>query len=93
MKTRFIQSAAVLLLAASFSAVAVAQEVTLRLVSAFPENGIYMQRLLPWIAKVNAEGKPRRESRPSNSTPPRPKPSAIGLIQWAGPAPPNKALK
>ena len=34
-----------------------AQEVTLRLVSAFPENVIYVQRLLPWINKVNAEGK------------------------------------
>ncbi len=34
-----------------------AQEVTLRLVSAFPENVIYVQRLLPWIQKVNAEGK------------------------------------
>lgn len=34
-----------------------AQETTLRLVSAFPENGIYVQRLLPWIQKFNAEGK------------------------------------
>ena len=46
-----------LLLATSFSASALAQEVTLRLVSAFPENGIYVQRMLPWITKVNAEGK------------------------------------
>ena len=46
-----------LLLAAGFSAGALAQEVTLRLVSAFAENGIYVQRLQPWIAKVNAEGK------------------------------------
>ena len=46
-----------LLLAASFSATALAQEVTLRLVSAFPENGIYVQRLLPWVTKFNAEGK------------------------------------
>ena len=45
------------LLAISFSINAVAQEVSLRLVSAFPENGIYVQRLLPWISKVNAEGK------------------------------------
>ena len=49
--------ALVLVLAASFSAGALAQEVTLRLVSAFPENGIYVQRMLPWITKVNAEGK------------------------------------
>jgi TRAP-type C4-dicarboxylate transport system substrate-binding protein len=27
------------------------------MVSAFAENGIYVQRLLPWIQKVNAEGK------------------------------------
>ncbi len=51
------RTAAALLLAASFSASALAQEVTLRLVSAFPENGIYVQRLLPWIQKVNTEGK------------------------------------
>ena len=57
MTSRFIRSAAALLLAAGFSTAALAQEVTLRLVSAFPENGIYVQRLLPWITKVNAEGK------------------------------------
>ncbi len=34
-----------------------AQEVTLRLVSAFAENGIYVQRLQTWVQKVNAEGK------------------------------------
>ena len=34
-----------------------AQETTLRLVSSFAENGIYVQRLQPWIAKFNAEGK------------------------------------
>jgi TRAP-type C4-dicarboxylate transport system substrate-binding protein len=43
-------------LALTFSA-AQAQEVTLRLVSAFAENGIYVQRLQPWIQKFNAEGK------------------------------------
>ncbi|MDB5965776.1 MAG: dicarboxylate transporter-DctP subunit [Polaromonas sp.] len=53
----FSRTAAAVLLAAGFSAGALAQEVTLRLVSAFPENGIYVQRLLPWITKVNAEGK------------------------------------
>ncbi len=37
--------------------VAAAQEASLRMVSAFGENGIYVQRLLPWIQKVNAEGK------------------------------------
>jgi len=34
-----------------------AQEVTLRMVSGFAENGIYVQRLLPWVTKFNAEGK------------------------------------
>jgi TRAP-type C4-dicarboxylate transport system substrate-binding protein len=37
--------------------VAVAEEVTLRMVSAFAENGIYVQRLQAWIQKFNAEGK------------------------------------
>ncbi len=37
--------------------VAHAQETTLRLVSAFAENGIYVKHLTPWIQKVNAEGK------------------------------------
>ena len=46
-----------MLAAAGFSAGALAQEVTLRLVSAFAENGIYVQRLQPWIEKFNAEGK------------------------------------
>ena len=55
--SKTIKSISALLLAAGFSAGAAAQEVTLRLVSAFPENGIYVQRLLPWIQKVNAEGK------------------------------------
>jgi TRAP-type C4-dicarboxylate transport system substrate-binding protein len=57
MKTSSLKSALSAVLMLSFSLGAVAQEVTLRLVSAFPENGIYVQRLLPWIAKVNAEGK------------------------------------
>jgi TRAP-type transport system periplasmic protein len=52
---------AVPLLAAGLCALAplgaAAQEVTLRLVSAFAENGIYVQRLQPWIKKVNDEGK------------------------------------
>ena len=34
-----------------------AQEATLRLVSAFPENGYYVQVLQKWITKFNAEGK------------------------------------
>ena len=55
--SKAVKTAAALLVAASFSGGASAQEVTLRLVSAFAENGIYVQRLQPWITKVNAEGK------------------------------------
>lgn len=57
MNKTLVRTAAALLVAGSCSAGALAQEVTLRLVSAFAENGIYVQRLQPWIAKVNAEGK------------------------------------
>jgi TRAP-type C4-dicarboxylate transport system substrate-binding protein len=34
-----------------------AQEVALRLVSAFPENQFYVKRTIDWIEKVNKEGK------------------------------------
>ena len=37
--------------------VATAQEVTLRLVSAFPENQFYVKRTLDWIAEFNKDGK------------------------------------
>ncbi|MEO8654179.1 MAG: TRAP transporter substrate-binding protein DctP [Ramlibacter sp.] len=57
MKTRTLRSIAALLLAAGFACAAGAQETTLRLVSAFAENGIYVQHMLPWIQKFNAEGK------------------------------------
>jgi TRAP-type C4-dicarboxylate transport system substrate-binding protein len=57
MKRSIVQKAAALLLAAGCAAGAAAQETTLRLVSAFAENGIYVQRLQPWIQKFNAEGK------------------------------------
>lgn len=39
------------------SSAAQAQETTLRLVSAFAENGYYVQHLQKWITKFNAEGK------------------------------------
>ena len=52
-----LRASAVALLIGGFAAASAAQEVTLRLVSAFAENGIYVQRLQPWIQKVNAEGK------------------------------------
>lgn len=60
MNVRFsthVKTVMALLVATSISGAAAAQEVTLRLVSAFAENGIYVQRLQPWIQKVNAEGK------------------------------------
>src|SRR5436190_4414620 len=36
---------------------AFAQEVTLRVVSAFPENQFYVKRTIDWIEKLNKEGK------------------------------------
>ncbi len=57
LKMKFLKTATALLLAAASVTGASAQEVTLRLVSAFAENGIYVQRLQPWIQKFNAEGK------------------------------------
>ena len=50
--------AAVTCVAAALApAVAAAQEVTLRLVSAFPENQFYVKRTVDWIADVNKDGK------------------------------------
>src|SRR3982751_6270704 len=43
--------------AALLPALASAQEVTLRLVSAFPENQFYVKRTIEWIGKLNKEGK------------------------------------
>src|SRR6266446_2302964 len=43
--------------AALAPALASAQEVTLRLVSAFPENQYYVKRTVEWIEKLNKEGK------------------------------------
>jgi TRAP-type C4-dicarboxylate transport system substrate-binding protein len=45
------------LAAALAAASAAAQETNLRLVSAFPENSIYVKRLENWAEKLNAEGK------------------------------------
>src|SRR6266481_9366784 len=44
-------------LAAALPAIAAAQEVTLKLVSAFPENQFYVKRTVDWIAEVNKDGK------------------------------------
>ncbi|MGV3493970.1 MAG: TRAP transporter substrate-binding protein DctP [Ramlibacter sp.] len=57
MKLTFLRNTALAVLALGTAAGAFAQETTLRLVSAFAENGIYVQRLQPWINKFNAEGK------------------------------------
>ena len=61
MMTRFAARAVlavVFTLVTSFAATpAISQEVTLRMVSAFPENQYYVTRLLEWIQKVNAGGK------------------------------------
>jgi len=59
MKSRIWQNpwlAAIACLAA-VAAPAAAQEVTLRLVSAFPENQFYVKRTTDWIADVNKDGK------------------------------------
>ena len=56
MTLNLLRATAGLAVALSIGA-AQAQEVTLRLVSAFAENGTYVQRLMPWIQKVNSEGK------------------------------------
>jgi TRAP-type C4-dicarboxylate transport system substrate-binding protein len=48
-----------LVLAAALAApiMASAQQASLRLVSAFPENATYVKHMMPWIQKFNAEGK------------------------------------
>ena len=46
-----------LLAALCFAGAAHAQEVTLRLVSAFPENQFYVKRTIEWVEKLNKEGK------------------------------------
>jgi TRAP-type C4-dicarboxylate transport system substrate-binding protein len=57
MKRRLLTQATALVLALGAGTASWAQEVTLRMVSGFAENGIYVQRLQPWINKFNAEGK------------------------------------
>jgi TRAP-type transport system periplasmic protein len=43
--------------AAAAPTLASAQEVTLKLVSAFPETATYVKHMTPWIQKFNADGK------------------------------------
>jgi TRAP-type C4-dicarboxylate transport system substrate-binding protein len=57
MNITILRSIAAVVATAGFACTAGAQETTLRLVSAFAENGIYVQHMLPWIQKFNAEGK------------------------------------
>jgi TRAP-type C4-dicarboxylate transport system substrate-binding protein len=57
---RFLNAGAVTVLCAAALATSVparGEEVTLRMVSAFAENGIYVQRLQAWVQQVNAGGK------------------------------------
>ena len=54
--TRAVLSA-LCIAAAALAAPAAAQETTLRLVSAFAENGIYVVHMQKWVQKFNAEGK------------------------------------
>ncbi len=46
-----------IVLAALLPSLAGAQETTLRVVSAFPENQYYVKRTIEWIEKVNRDGK------------------------------------
>src|SRR5260221_3247946 len=54
---RFAARLALAAALAAISGIACAQEITLRLVSAFPENQFYVKRTLDWIADVNKDGK------------------------------------
>src|SRR2546428_12794017 len=55
--TRFAPGLALAAALAAISGIACAQEITLRLVSAFPENQFYVKRTLDWVADVNKDGK------------------------------------
>jgi TRAP-type C4-dicarboxylate transport system substrate-binding protein len=52
-----MKQALLLAAALSLAGTAYAQEATLRLVSAFPENQFYVKRTIEWIEKVNRENK------------------------------------
>src|SRR6267143_3171306 len=54
---RFAPRLALAATLAAISGIAGSQEITMRVVSAFPENLYYVKRLTDWIQKVNAEGK------------------------------------
>src|SRR5258705_12351836 len=54
---RFAPRVALAAALAVISGIGWAQEITLRPVSAFPENQFYVKRTLDWIAEVNKDGK------------------------------------
>ncbi|MGZ5132191.1 MAG: TRAP transporter substrate-binding protein DctP, partial [Caldimonas sp.] len=56
-RTRFFFSSFAVAAALLLPHAARAQEATLRLVSAFAENGIYVVHMQKWVQKFNAEGK------------------------------------
>jgi len=53
--TRLLRAAAAVSMVFGLGAAAQAQEVTRKLVSAFAENGIYVQRLQPWIHRLEQQ--------------------------------------
>ncbi len=57
MKKTVVLAAMLALAALGVQNPAHSQEVTLRMVSAFPENQFYVKRTLEWVEKVNKEGK------------------------------------
>jgi TRAP-type C4-dicarboxylate transport system substrate-binding protein len=57
MKANLGRAAALAAALAAAPTLAAAQQATLRLVSAFPENATYVKHMMPWIQKFNAEGK------------------------------------
>ena len=56
-KTTLLAAIAATAAAAVLPALAAAQETTLKLVSAFPENSNYVKHVTAWMQKFNAEGK------------------------------------
>src|SRR3954449_7757734 len=56
-RRRPMKKALILAALAAAPLAAQAQEVTLRVVSAFPENQFYVKRTIDWIEKLNKEGK------------------------------------
>jgi len=64
--TRFAPRLALAAALAAISVIACAQEITLRLVSAFPENQFYVKRTLDWIRRL-LQGRQGRAGRSTSS--------------------------